>query len=653
MNRFCMILIFILLSLVRIAPESRAEEPAKGEMSEEELIFMEVPIVVTASRKAQPITEAPAAVTVVSAEEIRQSGAMTVPDVLRMVSGVDVMTITARDQQVGIRGVNGPINNKLLVLIDGRTVYIDFAGDVPWNLFPVSLEEIERIEVIKSPISTLYGANAFSGVVNIITRTPREIDGTQVSVTVGSRETYIGTLIHGGEWKKLHYKLSLGFDRADEWGSDKRSADIFRGNFSLGYDIGPEQTVALSGGRAHFEDYRLFYNEKVGALMQKGDHDYLQLDYRYKRFKVRAFRKSEDPEQVLVRTGRPDKWDVALYDAEVQYAFNAGGSHSFMVGADYRDLILKKNNIIPADHSQNLYALFLEDEFRVSDRIRLVAGGRYDHHPLVRGHFSPRGTILYSPVEGHNIRLSAAQAYRNPSLLESYLSVVSPGVPFSFASEGNTDLKSEGVISYEIGYRAALEQRATLGLNLFYNEYSDLIIASTTVAPPQIISSFINGGNARGVGGELDLDLLVTDGLSLFTNYSYQRITDKDDNPFTLTINEKARVRGDTPEHKVNAGIRMKFRNGLSVNLLTHWVDKTERLISDLAGNEFLAKVRSYTTVDGRVGYTFWKGNAEASLSAFNIFNDGHYEYPSGINLPDRSSEPIGRKLAFKVSCRF
>jgi outer membrane receptor protein involved in Fe transport len=197
-----------------------------------------------------------------------------------------------------------------------------------------------------------------------------------------------------------------------------------------------------------------------------------------------------------------------------------------------------------------------------------------------------------------------------------------------------------------------------MGVNLFYNEYSDLIIFPTEISPTQIISMPENGGDAWGIGGELDLNVLVTDRLSLLANYSYQQTTDKDDNPTTLTVNEEDRRRRDVPRHKVNAGARMKFKSGLSANLLLHWVDGTERLITDVAGNEFQAGTDPYTIVNGRVGYTFWKGNAEASLDVLNIFNDKHFEYPPGINLPgivlpERGSDPVGRKVAFKLSCRF
>ena len=654
MKRTANILLPIMLLIVAaICPPARGEGVPEGETGAEQLLFMEVPVVVTASRKEQPVSEAPAAVTAITAEEIRRSGALTVPDVLRSVSGVDVITLSVRDQQVGIRGFNGPLNNKLLVLIDGRSVYNDFLGNVQWSRFPITLEEIERIEVIKSPISTLYGANAFSGVINIITKTPRALAGTQVDLTAAGRETYLGSLIHAGGWRKLHYKLSAAFDRSDEWGSDERAGDIARGNFYLAYDIDPERTVAISGGRTHFEDLKVFVFETFGVLREKGDHDYLQADYRQGGLKLRAFRKSEFQDQNFERSPQLNQWDVVTYDTEAQYAFEGGERHSVVIGADYRRIEVKKNNYIGEDRSQNLWALFGDGDVRIGPKALLSAGLRYDHHPLVKGHFAPRGAILYTPEQGDTVRLSVTQAYRNPSLLESYLQSTTPGA-ITVLGVGNPELKPEGVTSLEAGFRSALTQRATLGMNFFYNEYSDLFINTRAFVPPSTaVVGFANGGEAWCVGGELDLDLQVSDRLSLFTNYSYQRFTDKDDNPFTLSINERDRVRRDVPRHKLNAGGRMKFENGISASLLLHWVDETERLIGDLAGNEHLARVRSYTTVDGRVGYAFREGNAEVSLALSNIFNDRHYEYHPGIDLPDASSEPVGRQIAFKASCRF
>jgi iron complex outermembrane receptor protein len=672
MKKIVIALHVIALFLACLCPDLRAEEPEPGELSAEQLLFLEVPVVVTASRKEQPVTEAPAAVTVITAEDIRQAGALTIPDLLRTVSGVEVMTITARDQQVGMRGINSILNNKLLVMIDGRSVYLDINGNVFWSLFPVGLEEIERIEVIKSPISSLYGANAFSGVINIITKTPRKLDGTQVDLTAGSRDTNIGSVMQAGRREKLYYKLSAGFDRTDEWGSSERAGDVARGDFLLGYDIDERSLVSLSGGRTRAEEMQLFSGEAIGTATITGNFDYLQLDYGYSQIKFRTYLKSEDYEVRLLRSGDESDWYTLTYDAELLGSFAAGRRHSLVLGADYRNNFIRENPFIPDDHGQDLWALFFEDEIRLTDHLRLIVGGRFDHHPQVKENISPRGTLLYLPSESQTYRLSVSQAYRNPTLIDSFIHVeqqILEPFPLTLGQTGNENLDPEGITAYELGYRSAPTDKAVLGLNLFYNEYADLFIfpAGTTfydadelfpgspggVIPRQIVTRAMNGGDAWGVGGELDLEVLVNSWLSLFTNYSYQQTTDKDDNPSTLLINEKDRRRQDVPEHKVNAGIRTKFKNGLSASLLAHWADGTERRIIDLSGNEFLARTDPYTIVNARIGYALRKGKAEASLSVFNLFNDRHFEYPPGINLPDRSSDPVGRKVAFKVSCRF
>jgi len=171
--------------------------------------------------------------------------------------------------------------------------------------------------------------------------------------------------------------------------------------------------------------------------------------------------------------------------------------------------------------------------------------------------------------------------------------------------------------------------------------------------PKKIVTHRQNVENARGIGGEFNLDILITGWLSGTTGYSYQQITDKEDNPLTTEINEKDRVRLENPKNKINAGLRMKLENGVSANILAHWVDKTKRFIYDREGNEYLSGVDAYTILNARAGYTFMKGKTEVSLSVFNLLNDKHYEYPIGINLPDPSSDEIGRRVAANVSYKF
>jgi iron complex outermembrane receptor protein len=444
----------------RLWPAAPVPGPEQAEQTQtedkEDLLFQDIPVVITAARKEQPITEAPTTITVVSAEDIRYSGATTIPDVLRMVAGVDVMTITARDQQVGVRGFIAPVNNKLLVLVDGRSVYTDLYGLIFWDTFPVGLEEIQRIEVVKSPASSLYGANAYSGVINIISKSPQQLKGTTFRLTAGSQNSFIGSVIHAGNAakKRINYKVSAEWDSTDGWNENieaEKTREVLRANALLEFSIDEKTKLVLSGGRGHSKNRKMHSGEAIGPGLLTDYTDYFQFDVRSDNLEFRTFFKWEKPSAEWLLTGEKQDWAIATYDVEFLHSFNIGETHSLVWGVNYRHNRLKDNPFIIKDQQQNLWALFLEDELRISDKLRMTLGGRYDRHPLARGHFSPRGSIFYSPGKKHILRLSVARAFRNPSFVDSYLYLETPlstpvnlppplpplAVPYIYLSLGN------------------------------------------------------------------------------------------------------------------------------------------------------------------------------------------------------------------------
>lgn len=654
----------------------------------EDLLFQEIPVVVTASRKEQPITEAPTTITVITSDDIRYSGATNIPDILRMVAGVDVMTITARDHQVGVRGFVTPLSNKLLVLVDGRSVYLDLYGSVLWDTIPVSLEEIERIEVVKSPASSIYGANAYSGVINIITKTPEQLKGTLFHVTAGSQNTLIGSVIHAGDAadKKIKYKVSAEWDNTNEWSeneTEEKAGEIFRVNALLEYLVGEKSKLVLSAGRGHARDIELFAREVVGPGKLNERLDYLQFEFEYAHLKFRTFFKHESADAQWLQTGESQSWELFSYDAELFHSFKLGDTHALVWGINFRYYKLQKNSFFPEDYLQHLWSFFVEDEVKFKEKLRLTIGGRYDRHPLVGDHFSPRVNLFYSfsSNQRHIIRLSAAKAYRNPSFIDSYLYIEDQSnitlppplppleVPFSIISQGNQDLRAEGIVAYEIGYHATWGNHLKLDANLFYHRYSDFFTklgvitfyneneifpgSPGGVIPKRFTEVVQNGGNAWGVGGEVNLDFSINDQISGFLNYAFQEITDKEDDPLTPQINEKNRIRPENPKHKLNAGLRVKVKNGFTLNFLAHWVDKAKKLINNREGNPYLAPVEDYFILNARVGYRFWRKKAELALSFFNLFNDKHYQFPPGMDLSIPYSNRIGRRVTFTVTVKF
>jgi outer membrane receptor for ferrienterochelin and colicin len=329
--------------------------------------------------------------------------------------------------------------------------------------------------------------------------------------------------------------------------------------------------------------------------------------------------------------------------------------------------------------------LFLEDEIKVSEKLRLTVGGRYDYHPLVGGRFSPRGNIYYSLSKNKNrehiLRFSAAKAFRNPSFMDSYMfieeqlkrSLPPPlpplELPLAVITRGNPDLKAEGITAVEMGYHFAPVNGLKLKVNLFYNRYVDFIGRTRVnvyyeqneifpgspggVIPKMLVSSIQNGGDARGVGGEIQLDYSSAKQVSAFVNYSFEQITDAEDDPATAVVNEKDRVRPEYPKHKLNTGLRLLFKNGISVNLLAHWVDQTTRLIPDSLGNSYLAVVDDYFILNTRVGVVFWREKGELALSVFNLLNDEHYQFPTQENLAVPLSSLIGRRITLTLRLKF
>ncbi len=649
----------------------------------EDLLFQEIPIVVTASRKEQPITEAPTTITVITADDIRYSGATNIPDVLRMVAGIDVMAITARDQQVGVWGFITPINNKLLVLVDGRTMYTDLYGMVLWEVFPVGLEEIDRIEAVKSPASSIYGANAFSGVINIITKTPEQLKGTTLHFTAGERNTIIGSILQAGDMdnEKIKYKISAEWDQIKGWQDPKeKTAEVYRFNGLLAYSLGKKGRLVFSAGRGHSQDRKFIPGGYIGTGVVDYKSDYLQVEVVHGRLEFRTFYKYEKPSIAWNLTGEQQAWEMPTLNAELLHSFNWSKKHSLVWGLNYRYNSLKKNAFILQSHHQNLWALFLEDEIKFSHRFRLTLGARYDTHPLVKGHLSPRGNIFFSPSKNHIFRLSFTQAYRNPSFIESYLHIErqliftlpSPfpplQIPCAYIFQGNPDLKPEAVTSFEIGYHSTWSRHFTFEVNLFHNRYVDFFSTSRAVTfyqpneilpgfpggliPKTMVSSFENWGDGWGLGGEMNLAFSFNRRVSGFLNYAYQVIKNKDDDPSTMNIDEKNRERTENPKHKANAGLRFLFKNGISLNLLAHWVDKTQKVFSDSSGRTSLGPVKAYFLFNPRLGYTFWRNKAEIGVAVFNLFNNRHYEYPPGDDPALTFGEEIGRRFMVSLEIK-
>jgi iron complex outermembrane receptor protein len=611
--------------------------------------------VVTPSRQEHPLSRSPSNVYVITDEEIRQSGATDVPTLMRRVPGIEVMQTTGADFNVSVRGDNQLVANKLLVMVDGRSIYVDVSGLVYWKLIPVTLPEIKRIEVVKGPASAVYGFNAFDGVINIITKSPEEMKGTTVQFGGGELGTLTSAAVQAGRHGKFGYRLSLGEDQNQQWRN--RGALAFRAykvNVQTEYALPGQASLSVSGGMV---DANRFDGPitQVTQSASRPSQSYVDVAYQRPTFWLRAWwngynnlnDNATNPllNNLLQTSDRflnPSVLSVSdTVNLEAQHIVELGPANRLTYGANARRNLYGSTNIAGYSHEDRM-GLYLQDEWTFASTLTLIAGYRYDMDTFIEPTHSPRIALLYAPSPNHTFRLSGAAAYRPPNFTERLLDIrttVNIPAPFgplsaTFSTIGNRGLKPEQIVSYEAEYQGwYLRHRLRLRASLFNNYLSDLISFRTTgPALTDPVTAF-NSGKADIYGGEAGVEFLAARWLTVFGNYSYERL-------FQTFAGFSSR---GAPRSKFNLGLRTDWDNGLNGEAAFHYVGSASYPLSsvftDFAPLGVVApdtRVGSYGLLNVRAGYRFWRDRAEAAVSAFNALNDQHREHPLGEVIGSR-----------------
>jgi iron complex outermembrane receptor protein len=618
----------------------------KGVISEELRLLKEETVSI-AARHEQPISEAPSNVYVITDEDIRHSGATDIPTLLRRIPGIEILEMSGADFNVSARGDNQLSANKLLVMVDGRSIYIDMQGQVYWKMIPVTLPEIKRIEVLKGPASVLYGFNAFDGIINIITKSAEEMKGTTLQLGGGEFGTITASAVQAGNIDKFGYRLSLGHDQGHQWRN--RDALGFRANkfnVQTEYALSNESKLIASGGLV---DGNRFDGPIVVTTSLAGHPTlgYANVAYERPNFFVRGWwNRYEDSSQVNLNpllapfiritdlASNPTSVIHAdTYNFEAQHTVEIGHAQRLTYGANYR-LNTLSNNFIDQFSNENRLGFYVQDEFKLMRGLILVVGARYDLDTFIHDTISPRVSLLYSPIPDHTFRATVAVGYRPPTLFETHeLNLVTTTLPLPLPSpppvivRGSNSLNPEQIVSYDAGYQGwFLKHRLRLRGDLFFNHISDLINFTGT-GPTQ-------GGLADIYGGEAGVEFLATRWLSGFANYSYEEINQ------TFTGD----ARRGAPRFKWNVGLRGEWENGLSgeaalhhVGAATSSINSAFLLFAPLGGfTPPSERVGSYNLLNLRAGYRFWKEKAEVAVSVFNALNDRHKEHPLGDTIGSR-----------------
>lgn len=602
-------------------------------LSVEELMNVEVTLV---SRTPEKLSEAASAIQVISNEDIRRSGATNVAEALRLAPNLQVAQLSSSVWIISARGFNNVFANKLLVMIDGRTVYTPLYGGVLWEQQNVLLEDVDHIEVVSGPGGTLWGANAVNGVINIITKTAKESAGLYASAAGGSFVKDMAALRYGGSigkkaWYKIygqhfsrdHTTLPNNKENTDAW-------NMTEGGFRLDWDPSERDAVTVQGE---------YYDGRRKTAIAKSPLNGQNILARWSRvlsptsdlsaqvYYDRYFR-ADAP------TFSSDKMNTV--DVDLQHRFALGKKQSIVWGTGYRfvkdDADFSVNasaGILPRYKNLDLFNAFVQDEILLAKSLRFVAGTKLLHNVYCGWEWQPNARLAWQR-EKSTAWAAASRAVRTPSRFDvDYflpMTLQPPNIP---SVAGGPDFVSEKLIAYEAGYRLQPNKKASFSASLFYNVYQD--VYSVEPKPGTLTYQIQNGSKARSWGAELLANYQVVPAWRLRSGYTF----------FAKEISAK-------PGHNFNPDyLGNDTRNqGLLQSILDlpfHLqCDVAARYLDPLAKTFATVKVPSYLTFDARLAFVH-KG-WELSIVGQNLGQKAHTEFGSS-NIP--------RSVYAKISARF
>lgn len=614
------------------------------ELSIEELMNIEVTSV---SKRAETISAAAAAVYVLTQEDLRRAGVTSIPEALRLVPGLQVARGTANSWAISARGFNGRFANKLLVLVDGRSVYTPLFSGVFWDVQDTLLQDVERIEVIRGPGATLWGANAVNGVINIITQSARQTRGGLVTAAAGSEIDHLAGVRYGGETGRASWRVYAkssargagarpdGSEAVDDWA-------IARGGFRVDTALADGDELTVQGDLYHGESgerlttvsfpqlapvTRDFDNELSGGnLLARWSRtlaatSHLTLQAYYDR-----------TERVLPILGETrDTFDLDLQHTvswnrhRLVWGLGARRTRDRIDGSDFI-------TFLPDERTDDLYSGFLQDEVAlVPERLWLTVGTKIEENEYTGLEIQPSVRALWTPRQRHTLWAAVSRAVRTPTRAEADVRLVAdvlppsslfPGAPPAlFVFLGNEDFESEELFAYEAGYRVGLPAGLFLDVAAFYNDYEDL--RSSTTGEPALVLSPVphlvvpavidNRMVGETWGLEVALRWWVSGRWRLDAAYAF--------------LEMDLEVAGEDP--LLSARVVERENPEQQLSLRSSW-DLTDTLALDLVGRYVDAlpsqDIEDYLEADLRLGWTPRPG-LTLSIVGRNLLDDQHREF--------------------------
>ncbi|HAZ01902.1 MAG TPA: hypothetical protein DCY97_06955 [Marinilabiliales bacterium] len=628
--------------------------------------------VVSASKSDQKFFETSANVSVITRSDIEISGAENIPDLLRNVAGLDIMCGWASSIDVGGRGLNLLGNSKTLVLLNGQRVNNDFTGAVRWAEIPVFLSEIERIEILTSPQSALYGANSFSALINIITKPDSDFKSTDIVMRMGENETQQYQIGYGNNFKNFDFRFNLGMNKTEGWGNrdstkikekvmpyvNPNTGDTLSGKikdwynlskatFDITYHLNPQSKINVSCG----VNFGTVSNPDLSSsLLKIADNNF---DTHNFRSMLEYSNNFSENAQLTIQASSVHGEDLGGYykakyfrnDGNATFRYNFSEINTLVSGMSAEN-VSSKSPYMEKNQVDKLFGIFVQDELKINSIFKITAGVRFDKHTSLNWQYSPRITMNISPIKNHYFRLGFGQAFRKPSFLENYNyhTTGTNSIVLGMVTSGGHS-KPEKISSYNLDYYNILG-KITAKLSLFKNNVTDLI-DTKKVQPYGIYNYAIiyqNHGKININGGEFELKAKTFQYLEFFANVSYQTIKYE-----TSIIGQKISV----PEIKGNAGAQFNLQKGLFANAVIHYTGKKETQYSyiytlpDNSTQYYFMQLPASSILDINLGYNLKlsKIRMQFSVACFNVFNTKHIEYAVfdssrayfGLDTPERN----------------
>ncbi|MCC7259498.1 MAG: TonB-dependent receptor [Alphaproteobacteria bacterium] len=631
--------------------------------------------VTSVSKKKEKLSETAAAAYVITQEDIRRSGMTSIPELLRMVPGVHVTRIDSNQWAITARGFNSEFANKLLVLIDGRSVYTPLFSGVFWDEQDLMLEDVERIEVVRGPGGTIWGANAVNGVINIITKHARDTQGDLATVTTGNQERATVAARHGGKTKDGNYRVYAKY--LDRGGEQVRG----------GGDADDDWHMGRAGFRSDWERETDSFTLQGDAFNANEDRTsmFSTVTPPYRTFLpgqttdvqggniLGRWNRNTDDGQELTLQAYADHsardyhmhgHRIDTVDVDFQHTLPLAERHELTWGTGWRRIWSEtdtKNTLgidyvrfTPESQADDLASAFVQDKITLMpDTLALTLGSKFEHNDYTGYEVQPNARLLWTPDARHSVWGSVSRAVRVPGRSET-VDVMIEGFPpntvlpsplpvFAYWV-GNPAVEAENLLAYEIGTRAELDNHVTLDATVFYNDYSNLLAtevgAPVPVATPspylRVPLDFDNNMYGESYGTEIAASWRVTPEWNLAASYSLLQLYFHKKPGSTTTLPAEDEIK--YPQQQFSLRSYLTLPHDMELDTSLYYVDDVKYYTAS-----------DYIRADLRLGWKPCDG-LELSLVGQNLLDDRHSEFGPSIYV---APIEVGRSFYGKATWRF